>query len=122
MARRTNNRTTQRHQVTYPGYETVTLHIIIDNLDAAERGEENYQSSIAWQYFKVLGYKNPPSWEWSRFSFTPSGQVEPPTAGTMKPAKQAETYGCTCERDCAGCDQGWHNTCRYGCKNGQPVK
>ena len=54
-------------EVTYPGFPTQELHIIIDNLEAAQLGANNMQLSIAYQYFKKLGRKCPPmTWRWSR--------------------------------------------------------
>ena len=111
----------ERVEVAYPGYDTCTLNIITDNLYRAKCGNVQMQASIAWQFFKALGFERPRNWDWSRFKFTATGEPgRPPRHSKKQPV--VETYGCTCERDCAGCDLGWHNTCRYGCKNGQPIK
>lgn len=109
-------------EVSYPGGETVTLHIIKDNYIEACNGATNMQASIARQYAAIA--KPGPGWRWSWawFSFTPVGPVVPPTPGVKKPTKRPETYGCTCERDCASCEQGWHKSCSYGCKHGQVVQ
>lgn len=108
----------ERVVVTYPGYETRTLNIITDNLHSAQCGNEKMQASIAWQYFKVLGYDSPPSWSWRRFGFTLTGEAGQPPRHAKS---QVETHGCTCERDCASCDQGWHRSCTNYCQFGQKV-
>ncbi len=105
--------------VTYPGYETCTLNIITKNLHSAQLGNESMQRSMAWQFFKALGYDRPPRWDWDKFDFTLTGEAGRPP----KHSKDAEVelQGCTCVRDCAACDQGWHQSCRYYCQFGQPV-
>lgn len=112
--------------VTYPGYSTRTLNLIMDNLRRAHNGEGNHQAAIAWQYFKALGLSRPPSWNWDAFYFRPlAGRGRSPrqAAKSATPRAKPETYGCTCERDpeCASCDQGWHGSCRWNCKYGRPV-
>lgn len=105
-------------RVTYPGYETCTLNIITDNLHAADSGNPQMQASMAWQYFKALGFERPPNWDWERFSFTLTGEAGRPPRHARD---QTETYGCTCVRDCGACEQGWHKNCRYDCWFGQPI-
>ena len=109
----------ERVTVTYPGYETCTLNIITDNLHSAQMGNVQMQASMAWQFFKALGYDSPPRWDWDKFGFTLTGEIGNPP----RRAKDAEVerYGCTCVRDCAACDQGWHQSCRYYCQFGQLV-
>lgn len=109
----------ERFTVNYPGYATCTLNIITENLDKARRGDVQMQASIAWQFFKALGFDRPNNWEWSRFDFTATGiPGRPPHHSKPK----VEIFGCTCERDCASCDQGWHKSCRYGCQFGQVIQ
>lgn len=109
----------ERVRVAYPGYETCTLNIITENLHSAQIGNESMQRSMAWQFFKALGYDRPPRWDWEKFDFTLTGEAGRPP----KHSKDAEVelQGCTCVRDCAACDQGWHQSCRYYCQFGQPV-
>ena len=117
----------KRYRVTYSGYPTCTLNIIAVNYNRAKLGEENMRASIAWQYFKTLGFERPANWEWDNFSIVATGQPgRPPRHSKPTPVAQLrpirpETYGCTCPNDCATCDQGWHHNCRYNCQYGQLV-
>jgi hypothetical protein len=118
----------ERYEVTYPGYDSRTLNIITENLQRALRGNMQHKASLAWQFFKAHGLDEPPrNWDWSRFTFTATGQPgRAPRGGPTRPAQskptQEQTYGCTCPTDCASCDQGWHQSCRQGCEYGQPVR
>ena len=109
----------EKVEVTYPGYEARTLNIIIENLRKAKSGNVQMQASIAIQFFKTHNLDHVPGWDWKHFRFSHTSEAGRPPKRS-KSAK-VETYGCTCERDCAACDQGWHKNCRYGCMHGQPV-
>ena len=133
VVRRFNKRTTQLHDVKYPGLPTRTLHIIVDNLELARKGDEGMQAFFIRQYKSQVGVGTEVYLEWDKLSLVPVGIPVPPTPEIKKPngsstpgasRPRREIYGCTCERDdtCASCDQGWHQSCRYGCKYGQVVR
>jgi len=126
MARRFNRRTTQLHEVSYPGLPTRNLHIIIDNYERARSGDKSMQAFFVRQYRSQIGTPVDNFIDWNRLSFKPIGRAIGPTPEVKKPnsstlVAKPEIHGCTCERDCAGCDQGYHRSCRYGCKYGQPL-
>jgi hypothetical protein len=109
----------EQYRVTYPGYEPRTLNIITENLHAAESGNVRMQASFAWQFFKALGFNQPRNWDWRQFIFTATGEAGRPPRHARD--AHVERYGCTCERDCASCDQGWHQNCSYDCWFGQEI-
>ena len=109
----------ERVKVAYPGYDISTLNVIIANLHSAQCGNVNMQRYIAWQFFKAHGFNEPPHWDWGHFGFTLTGEAGRPPRHAKN--AQVETYGCTCVRDCASCDQGWHNSCTAYCQFGQSI-
>ncbi|HWT40756.1 MAG TPA: hypothetical protein VN081_05855 [Dongiaceae bacterium] len=132
MPRRFNKRTTQLHDVKYPGFPTRTLHIIIDNYELAQKGDEGMQAFFIRQYKAMAKISGDIHLEWDKLQFKAIGIPVGPTPEVKKPntrlpggapVPKPATYGCTCEAPaCGSCDQDRHQDCRYGCQFGQIVR
>lgn len=111
--------------VSYPDPAARTLRMKISNaqMSAAENGNVTERDKICARYKRKLGLTIFINWRELHANMKIDSNQSPSRKKQVAPT-QPQIYGCTCERDpeCPGCDQGYHNGCRYNCKYGQRIR
>ncbi len=117
----------------FNGYRWATLDVIVDNYEAARKGNTRMQAFIACQYKAAIGLDKAAYLDWDDVTIQSTGPLEPPTPEIKKHNRNRATvpqiahipemYGCTCNHDnCVPCDLGEHEHCGYNCRCGEVVQ
>ena len=105
-----------KYFVSYPGQNEVVMEFFSQTVKQARAGNAGRRRQIIFAYREKAKAKI--YVEWNGLEITASSKTKPhqPTRIEEKSLIR-EKYGCDC--DCPACDQGHHQSCKYGCKCGQ---
>lgn len=123
MAKPKRRASSRYYLASYPdaGAQEIRMKIPVARLEAADNGNKEEQNKICARYRKTLGLDIPIWWE----KLQPNIRLDPNQSSVERAsAKKPKVHGCTCEREpkeCPGCQQGYHDGCRYDCTYGQSL-
>ncbi|MDN5835356.1 MAG: hypothetical protein L0H36_01845 [bacterium] len=112
-----------KYEVSYRNMTVKSMNVIPKKLVEARRGNVQSQKYLIRQFVKAYGLSTAGMWiEWHDMKFIELNIPGRPPKQAAKPGNQPQLkQGCTCERDCGACNQGWHSSCRYNCQYGEPL-